>query len=49
MNIFELINQNIVDLSQDVVALYEKVDAIYNVLYPPVPEPNTPGAEEKEQ
>ena len=33
-NIFELINQNIVDMSQDVVLLAEKVDAIYNALYP---------------
>ena len=45
-NIFELINQNIVDMSQDMVLLAEKVDAIYNALYP-VCVPNIPGPEEK--
>lgn len=35
-NIFEMINQNVVDLSNDVVAIYEKVDAIYKVLYPEI-------------
>lgn len=45
-NIFELINQNIVDMSQDMVFLAEKVDAIYNALYP-VSVPNIPGPEEK--
>ena len=45
-NIFEMINQNVVDLSNDVVAIYEKVDAIYKVLYPEISEPDTPGAEE---
>ena len=45
-NIFELINQNIVDMSQDMVLLAEKVDAIYNSLYP-VSVPNIPGQEEK--
>lgn len=45
-NIFECINQNIVDLSQDVVALYAKVDAIYTALYPqPITEPNADGTE----
>lgn len=33
-NIFEVINQNIVDLSQDMVVMFEKVDAIYKALYP---------------
>lgn len=33
-NIFEAINQNIVDLSQDMVIMFQKVDAIYNALYP---------------
>ena len=54
-NIFELINQNVVDLSQDVVALYRmmqttaaKVDAIYTALYPSFPNdaPNDLGAED---
>lgn len=48
-SIFECINQNIVDLSQDFVTLYAKVDAIYNALYPqPISEPNADGAESKE-
>lgn len=45
-NIFEVINQNVVDLSNDVVAIYEKVDAIYKVLYPEISETDAPGAEE---
>ena len=47
-NIFEAINQNIVDLSQDVVTLYKKVEEIHAALYPPMPtaEPDVPGAEE---
>lgn len=45
-NIFEVINQNVVDLSNDVVAIYEKVDAIYKVLYPEISEPDAPSAEE---
>lgn len=49
-NIFEVINQNIVDLSQDVVLLFEKVNEIHAALYPPQPiaEPNVPGAEAEE-
>lgn len=46
-NIFELINQNVVDLSKDVVILFEKVDAIYKALYPELPEPDVPGAEDE--
>ena len=42
-NIFELINQNIVDLSKDVVTMYEKVDAVYKALYPNDSEPNASG------
>lgn len=45
-NIFELINQNIVDLSHDVVKMYEKIDAIYDALYPKDSEPNASGAEQ---
>lgn len=47
-NIFEVINQNIVDLSQDVVLLFKKVDEIHAALYPPmqpIAEPDVPGAE----
>lgn len=45
-NIFEVINQNIVDLSQDMVIMFQKVDAIYNALYPaqPTAEPTDSGA-----
>lgn len=45
-NIFELINQNIVDLSNDVVAMYSKVEAIYNALYQTPSEPNASGTED---
>lgn len=44
-NIFEVINQNIVDLSKDIVTMYEKIDAIYRALYPNISEPNTSGAD----
>lgn len=54
-NIFEVINQNIVDMSKDVVSMYDKIDsmenkidAIYNALYPKISEPNASGAEENE-
>jgi hypothetical protein len=33
-NIFEVINLNIVDLSKDIVILAEKINAIYDALYP---------------
>lgn len=48
-NIFELINQNIVDLSNDIVTMYEKVEAIYKALYPNTSEPNASGADEVEK
>lgn len=48
-NIFELINQNIVDLSKDVVTMYEKVDAIHKALYPDTSEPNASGADAVEK
>ena len=51
-NIFEVINQNIVDLSQDMVLLFQKVNEIHAALYPPVQpiaEPDVPGAETEEQ
>lgn len=44
-NIFEAINQNIVDLSQDMVLIYNRVEAIYKALYPDTSEPNAIGAE----
>lgn len=48
-NIFEAINQNIVDLSQDMVLLFQKVDEIHAALYPPIiAEPDVPGAETEE-
>lgn len=33
-NIFELINSNIVAVSQDMNAMHEKIDRIYAALYP---------------
>lgn len=44
-NIFEVINQNIVDLSQDMVLIYSRVEAIYKALYPDTSEPNAIGTE----
>jgi hypothetical protein len=44
-NIFEVINQNIVDLSQDLVLIYSRVEAIYKALYPDTSEPNAIGTE----
>ena len=46
-NIFEVINQNIVDLSKDMVAMFQKIDAIHKALYPieDSAEPTNPGAE----
>lgn len=44
-NIFEVINQNIVDLSQDLVFIYSRVEAIYKALYPDTSEPNAIGTE----
>lgn len=46
-NIFELINKNIVDMSADMVELYDMVKAIYKALYPDTAEPNTPGTDEQ--
>ena len=33
-NIFELINSNIVAISEDLNAMHEKIDRIYAALYP---------------
>lgn len=49
-NLFELINMNVVDMSKDLVSLYdrvsameEKINMIYLALYPPMEEPNATG------
>lgn len=42
-NIFEIINSNIVDLSEDLLILHRKVDDMYKVLYPPQEMPNATG------
>lgn len=46
-NIFELINQNIVDLSADMVEIYDMVKAIHRALYPDTSEPNASGTEQE--
>lgn len=42
LNIFEIINSNIVALSEDLLILHRKVDEMYAVLYPQE-EPNATG------
>lgn len=49
-NIFEAINKNVVDMSYDLVKVYErvasieeKVEQIYLALYPPLEQPNATG------
>lgn len=42
-NIFEIINSNIVALSEDLLILHRKVDEMYTVLYPPQEMPNATG------
>ena len=42
-NIFEIINNNIVGLSEDLVLMHKKIDEIHAVLYPPQEEPNATG------
>lgn len=42
-NIFEIINCNIVALSEDLLILHRKVDDMYRVLYPPQEMPNATG------
>lgn len=37
-NIFEIINANIVGLSEDLVIMHKKIDEIHAVLYPKQPE-----------
>ena len=41
-NIFEIINGNIVALSEDLVLMHKKIDEIHAVLYPPE-KPKTAG------
>lgn len=50
-NIFEQIlfgvkatNDNIVAISEDLALVHQKIDAIYNALYPPI-EPNADGSQ----
>ena len=43
-NIFEIINSNLVALSEDLVLMHKKIDEIHAVLYPQQPErPNAAG------
>jgi len=37
-NIFEIINSNLVALSEDLVLMHKKIDEIHAVLYPQQPE-----------
>lgn len=43
MNIFEIINANIVALSEDLNIMHKKIDDMYRVLYPPQEQPNADG------
>lgn len=43
MNIFEIINANIVALSEDLNIMHRKIDEIHDVLYPLQEQPNTTG------
>lgn len=43
MSILEIINNNIVALSEDLNIMHKKIDAIYQVLYPTQEQPNTTG------
>ena len=52
-NIFEHIlfgvkttNDNVVALAEDLALVHQKIDAIYNALYPPTQEPTADGAQE---
>lgn len=42
-SIFEIINSNIVALSEDLLILHRKVDEMHRVLYPPQEMPNATG------
>jgi hypothetical protein len=43
-NIFELINLNVYNLSQDVAEMYRMIKEIHEALYP---QPTSPGTEDK--
>ena len=43
MNIFEIINANIVALSEDLNIMHRKIDEMHQVLYPLKEQPNTTG------
>lgn len=43
MNIFEIINANIVALSEDLNIMHRKIDEMHQVLYPLQGQPNTTG------
>lgn len=43
MSIFEIINANIVALSEDLNIMHKKIDEMYRVLYPLQEQPNTTG------
>ena len=43
MSIFEIINANIVALSEDLNIMHKKIDDMYRVLYPPQELPNATG------
>lgn len=42
-NIFDIINSNIVALSEDLNLMHKKIDEIHAVLYPPQEMPNATG------
>ena len=42
-NILEIINANIVALSEDLNIMHQKIDDMYKVLYPPQEQPNATG------
>ena len=43
MNIFEVINANLVALSEDLNLMHRKIDEMHAVLYPMQEKPNTTG------
>lgn len=42
-NIFQIINENLVGMSEDLVIMHKKIDEIHAVLYPPTEQPKTAG------
>jgi hypothetical protein len=43
MSIFEIMNANLVALSEDLNIMHKKIDDIYRVLYPQQEQPNATG------